>query len=40
MAAMSEEQAMNAMKLLAKLVAEKNGFENFEIDVRETKKAS
>lgn len=37
---MTEEQAMNAMKLLAKLVAEKKGFENPEINVRETKKAS
>ena len=40
MAGMSEEQAIRAMKLLAKLVAEKNGFENFEIDVKKTKKAS
>ena len=40
MAAMSEEQAMNAMKLLAKLVAERNGFNNPEITLKDNKKAS
>lgn len=31
---MTEEQAMNAMKLLAKLVAERKGFENPEITIK------
>ena len=37
---MTEGQVINAMELLAKLVAERNGFNNPEIIITENKKAS
>lgn len=37
---MTEGQIMNAMELLAKLVAERNGFNNPEITLKDNKKAS
>ena len=37
---MTEGQVINAMELLAKLVAERNGFNNPEITLKNNKKAS
>lgn len=38
MPAMTEGQVINAMELLAKLVAERKGFNNPEITIKENKK--
>lgn len=39
MPAMTEGQVINAMELLSKLVAERKGFNNPEITIKENKKA-